>query len=184
MCKKAPMLCRGVVKTNRSIIGSTDAPPVGVGGASGQAGQVQHPTKAERSSRGKAERKLVLRAGEPRSRGRARYRPRTHPWRPCGGCTDCRHTVGRIRYLKDRRGPRCRDRDRRVRGARRGGRERRGRECGNGSWLVRLEVLPRLDGLGRGNRSGCRRCLCAGRDTAFADLFVMRCQWGSGGRSD
>ena len=37
------------------------------------------------------------------------------------GRTDCRHTAGRIRYRKDRGGARGRDRDRRVRGAKRRG---------------------------------------------------------------
>ena len=53
------MPCHGVVKTNQSIMSSTDVPATGDGRASEQAGQVEHPTMAERAARGKAERKLV-----------------------------------------------------------------------------------------------------------------------------
>ena len=53
------MLCHGVVTIDRSIMTSTDVPVTEDGRASGQAGQVEHPTMAERAARGKAARKLV-----------------------------------------------------------------------------------------------------------------------------
>ena len=53
------MRCHGVVTTDRSIMSSTEVPVSEDGRASGQAGQVEHPTMAERAARGKAARKLV-----------------------------------------------------------------------------------------------------------------------------
>ena len=54
------MPCHGVVTSNQSTKSSTDVPATGDGRrATGQAGQVEHPTLAERAARGKAERKLV-----------------------------------------------------------------------------------------------------------------------------
>ena len=63
MREEVQMLCHGVVTTDRSIMTSTDAPVAKNGPASGQAGQVEHLTMAERAARGKAERKLVPRRG-------------------------------------------------------------------------------------------------------------------------
>lgn len=60
MRKKHQMRCHGVVKTNQSSKRSTDVPTTEDGRrTTGQAGQVEHPTMAERAARGKAERKLV-----------------------------------------------------------------------------------------------------------------------------
>ena len=59
MREKVQMLCHGVVTTDRSIMTSTDVPVAEDGPASGQAGQVEHLTMAERAARGKAVRKLV-----------------------------------------------------------------------------------------------------------------------------
>ena len=54
------MPCHGVVKTNQRTMSSTDVPATRDGHrATEQAGQVEHPTMAERAARGKAERKLV-----------------------------------------------------------------------------------------------------------------------------
>ena len=54
------MPCHGVVTSNQRSKSSTDAPATGDGRrATGQAGQVEHPTLTERAARGKAERKLV-----------------------------------------------------------------------------------------------------------------------------
>ena len=54
------MPCHGVVTSNQSTKSSTGAPATGDGRrATGQAGQVEHPTLTERAARGKAERKLV-----------------------------------------------------------------------------------------------------------------------------
>ena len=54
------MLCHGVVTSNQRSKSSTDVPATGDGRrASGQASQVEHPTMAERTARGKAERKLA-----------------------------------------------------------------------------------------------------------------------------
>ena len=54
------MPCHGVVTSNQSTKSSTGAPATRDGRrATGQAGQVEHPTLTERAARGKAERKLV-----------------------------------------------------------------------------------------------------------------------------
>ena len=53
------MLCHGVVTTDRSIMPSTGVSVAEDERASGQAGQVEHLTTAERAARGKAARKLA-----------------------------------------------------------------------------------------------------------------------------
>jgi uncharacterized protein (DUF2252 family) len=59
MRRKAQVLCHGVVTTDRSIMTSTKVPVAEDERASGQAGQVEHLTMAERAARGKAARKLA-----------------------------------------------------------------------------------------------------------------------------
>jgi uncharacterized protein (DUF2252 family) len=53
------MRCGGVVETDQGTMSSTDAEAIGDGSGSGQAGQVEHLTMAERAARGKAARKLA-----------------------------------------------------------------------------------------------------------------------------